>query len=773
MMDLALFNALRTGEKAVHLVTVELPAYTIRWVLEGGFVKWGSATYRKRDAIYGTLDEISEIADGVDDDTSPVELTISPPSLPNLADLAAIDAQGGKVQIHLAAISPATGLLIGEPYRLHVGFLDRPSYAVRAAVLTYEILTAEALALEPNEEQRQSDAFHQDIWPGERGYEYQTDGDKIVFWREDDPNNAIGFISPKKKKGGDPIEFTYDVDAGWPFPFGRTNIAGTINARFGFGPTNRYQVIFGTVAASGPIQGFVNFTANDEVTNFGSGDVATNGDHSGAMWLQRKLGVQSPPQSALTTPAGLGFTPSEWSSAHRMSGKACFALTMYENSKKTEFSGGVPTVEHVVDGLKGWDCSVPSSHIDDPATWIYLQTGPMSALNWAIGRWEGPVGDGRYGVPYLSKLVGGYGAPLEAIDVDAHQAAHSVAVTYGWLVSDVATSAEDKHDVRKRLLQAAGCEPARVCGMISVVCNAAPIASVMDVTNRDTAGDLTIALQASRLERRNVALPKFKSAANRWEMTQIGAVGNPSWITADRGRRATGPSYPTVPDKDQCAALAYLDLAHDRALQGEAPFRPHMMRIEPGKAFTWQEPEFLLVDVKVQVRKRTYDPMTALAKFTFRAERDADYAEAGLVTAVAPPPTEPVVPPVRYQSARTPIRRTTLDGTAAVLFPTQTTTGATSTSIDILEHKAWFSDAAPEDFAAGSVSGLTASTTYAVFGRNSSDYEVEPSPALVRMSNPDWVFIGWQATSDTGGSYPSSPTPPGGWGGNNQLEIQP
>ena len=45
--------------------------------------------------------------------------------------------------------------------------------------------------------------------------------------------------------------------------------------------------------------------------------------------------------------------------------------------------------------------------------------------------------------------------------------------------------------------------------------------------------------------------------------------------------------------------------------------------------------------------------------------------------------------------------------------------------------------------------------------------------ALVRMSNPDWVFIGWQATSDTGGSYPSSPTPPGGWGGNNQLEIQP
>jgi hypothetical protein len=647
-VDPLLYDALKDGSGAfTHLVTATLrTGGVVRWLLGGGFVIWDGETYEAKDETYGSLSSISELEDGVGDDGAPVEVVIQPPSLASLEDLSAADLQGSKVTIHLAAVDEATGLLIGEPYRLHVGYLDRPAYGVGRRRLVYEILTAEALALEPNEEQRQSDAFHQDIWPGERGYEYQTDGTKIVFWREDDPNNAIGFISPKKKKGGDPLEFTYDVDAGWPFPFGRTNVAGTINGRFGFGPTNRYNVIFATVAASGPIQGFDSFIANDEVTNFGAGDAATDGEHAGAMWLQRKVGAQ--PQTALSTPAGIGEAPSEWSSAHGMSGKACYALTMFENSKKNEFSGGVPTIQNVVEGLLGYDPTDPDSEADDPTTWTQINDGVTAALNWAMGRWEGPVGDGRHGVPGLTKLVGGYGAALDAIDVAGHAAAIEMATGYGWKVSDVPTSAEDKHAVRKRLLQAAGCEPARVCGMIGLVCNAAPVESLFDVSNADTAGDFSIALQASRLERRNVSLPKFKSEAHRWEMTALRPIGDPDWITTDGGRRATGPSYPTVPDKDQAAALAYLDLAHDRALQGEAPFRAHMMAVEPGQGFTWQEPEFLMVGVKVQVRKRSYDPMTGVVKIAFRAERDEDYVEALAQVGVTPPPSSGYSPPPAY-----------------------------------------------------------------------------------------------------------------------------
>ncbi len=641
-----MFAALKAGAPLTHLVTVELPGYTIRWLLGGGFVPHGGHVYQARDATYGTLSSIGEIADGVGDNASPVEIVINPPTLASLADMAAVDAQGGLVTVQMAAVDRNTGLVIGTPYTVHVGRLDRPSLTVKTRQLVYDIITTEAWGLEPNEDQRQSDAFHQDIWIGEKGYEFQTDGTKQVFWREDDPNNAIGFISARRKKGGDPLEFNYETDAGWPFPFGRTNVKGTINARFGFGPTNRYQTILATVAASGPINAFVSFTANDELTTFGADGIALDGDHDGAMWLQRKLGTQ--PQAALTVPASIGETPAPWTSAHAMSGKACFALTMFENSKKTEFSGGVPTIEHVVEGLKGWDSREVGCDLAVPSTWIYITDGPTAALNWAIGRWEGASGGGLYGVPYLTKLVGGIGSPLEGIDVAAHVAAANIADANGWTVSHCPTSADDKHQVRKELLQSAACEPALICGRISLVCNGAPLTSLMTVTNADTAGDVTIDLQPSRLDRRNVALPKFKSEEHRWEMTSLQAIGNPDWITEDGGRRATGPRYPTISDKDQCAQITYLDEAHARALTGEAPFKPYMMAVEPGQAFTWQEPEYLLVDVKVQVRTRSYDPMKGVAKFGFRRERDANYTEAMAQVGIAPTDAVPEAPPPTY-----------------------------------------------------------------------------------------------------------------------------
>ena len=415
-----------------------------------------------------------------------------------------------------------------------------------------------------------------------------------------------------------------------------------------------------TFAASGPIQGIVQVEINDEITTFGTDGIATDGEHEDNMWFVAKLGTQ--PQTALAVPASIGVTPSEWTSAHAMSGKGCFSLVVFENSKKNQFRGGVPTVRLVIDGLLGWDPLDVDSEVDDPATWTMMEDGPTWALNWAIGRWEGPVGDGRYGVPYLSKIVGGYGAALEAIDVDAHEAAAEIVRGYGWTISDVPTSAEDKHAVRERALQSAGCEPARICGMISVVCVAAPVASVMTVTNRDTAGDATVALQPSRLDRRNVGLPKFKSPDHRWEMTQLRKIGDPDWITDDKGRRATGNSYPAVPDKDQCAALDYLTLAHGRALQGEYPFLTHMMRVEPGQGFTWDEPQFLMVGLKVQVRRRAYDPMSGVAKIAFRAERDANYTEALAQVGITPSASGAYVPPPIYVEPPTDLIASVVDG---------------------------------------------------------------------------------------------------------------
>ena len=580
----------------------------------------------------------------------------------------------------------------------------------------------------------------------------------------------------------DPTEWTSSTDNPLPFAFGLIGVAGKINHRAAYGPDNRYQSIVSTLSRAGPIRSFVSYASEDIVTSFDpTTGKATSGEHSGAMWLQRKIGTQ--PQSALTSPAGLdgGATIPDWGSSYQMSGAACCMWTGYENSKFTEFEGGVEKPLHVIEGKFGWDPRLDSTwpggmgpcRLNDPLTWVWIDEGNIAGLNWAIGMWEG-AGGGGYGIPYQCSLVGGLGASLAGIDVEAIVYAANIADANGWKVAAWPDTSMDESVVLDQLFQAGGSWRSRVAGKISCVSRGAPQSSLMTVTAADTAGDIEVAFSPSRRDRKNSAVAYYLSEAHGWEQTPIDPVTNPAWVALDGGKRARRYDIPYCPDPDQAAQLTYLELADAREpISGTVPFKPHMRRIKPGDCFTFSEPGFQLDGLKVRALRRTFDPSTGVAKISWRQETDAKYTEAGLATGVTAPPVVPGTPPPRYQSARTPIRRTTLDGTAAVLYPTKTTTGATDTSIDIVEHKAWFSDAAPEDFAAGTVSGLTASTIYAVFGRNGGDYEVEASPALVHMGNPDWVFIGWQSTSDAGGSYPSTPTPPGGWGGNNQLEVQP
>lgn len=761
MMDPLLFEALKAGAKIVHLVTVELPDHVIRWS-DGGFVRWEGQTYRARDPRYGVLESIGEITDGVGDDASPVEIGVIPPTLASLEDLIAVDAQGGVVSIHLGAVDEATGLLIGAPYRLHRGRLDRPIVGIGAMTLTYEVLTAEALGLEANEDQRLSDAFHQSVWPGERGYEHQTSGTKKVWWRDDDPNNAIGYISPRRKKGGDPKEFNYETDAALPFPFGRVQVGAALNYRVGFGPTNRYNAIVGTVAASGPIKSWPTVLVDDVPTSFGANDVALDGEHDGALWVQRRLGTQ--PQAALTFPSGLnmgGQEPQGWGAAYRQSGRAVFMATMFENSKKSEYQGGVPHFKNTLEGLFGWDPRHGDSRLLEPATWRYIEYGPIADLNWCIGRWEGASGGGLYGVPYACSIVGGLGAAIEDIDVDAFVYAAEVAAANGWKVSYVATSAMDKQDVRKALLQSAGAVPSRKGGLISCISHGAPRPSRMDVTNADTAGGFDVEFWASRLDRRNTLIPRFTSEEHLWELTPIEPVTNPVWKSQDGGKRSDGRSYDAVPFENQCAQLAYLDLANDRELTSETPFKPHMLAVEPGDNFTWREPRFLLDGVKAQARVRKYDPSKRMVRMQWRQETDSKYAEAQVQTGVAPPPDGANTPPARPgDPAVRPLARTPA-------YPTS----ATADTITIVEMQAVMPWGETITIPAGSISGLDPLTNYGVFWKEGAGISAEAAPANGHMTAGSWIFIGWQATSDAGGDFPSNPTPPGGWGGSGESNV--
>ncbi len=463
---------------------------------------------------------------------------------------------------------------------------------------------------------------------------------------------ATTLLTPKQRAEGSTTAFRLDTDAGIPFAFGTVGVGGVLAYRKSFGATNRYQALVSTVSGAGPIKSFVSFAADDEVTTFGANDVATSGDHAGAMWCQRKVGAQ--PQGHLTSPTGLelSVTAPGWTSAHDMSGRACVMWTLFENSKMTEFKGGVPKPLHVIEGKYGYDPRLDSTYpggsgscrLLTPSTWVWITNPAIAALNWAIGMWEGS-GGGSYGVPYACSLVGGIGSSLDGIDVPAFVNAANIADANGWIIAAYPSTKDDKYAVLTNMLQAAGAEPSRKAGKISCVSFGEAQASVLNVVAADTSGPIEVSLGQSRLERINTVLPRYYSAAHRWEMTQAAPVSKAAWVTEDGGKRSRGLDYPYVPDADQAAQLAYYDIANAReAIFGTVTFKPHMRRIEPGDCFTFTEPGFLLSGIKVKCLRRSYDPMTGAVRVTFRQETDAKHAEAIAETGTAPAAAAPDTP---------------------------------------------------------------------------------------------------------------------------------
>lgn len=123
------------------------------------------------------------------------------------------------------------------------------------------------------------------------------------------------------------------------------------------------------------------------------------------------------------------------------------------------------------------------------------------------------------------------------------------------------------------------------------------------------------------------------------------------------------------------------------------------------------------------------------------------------------PIDRPTPVPSDQEAARKPIAR-------SVPYPTS----ATASTISIVAFDATLPDGTVVSIPAGSITGLTALTTYGVFWRATDGFSAEASPSTNHMTTGSWVFIGWQATSDGSGGYPTNPPPPGGWGGDNQFD---
>ena len=197
-MDLNLKAALAGPARTFTAVRIELPdpgeeAPYVARLLNGGQVVIGGEVFSGLDARLGTLDRIESISDGVDAEASTASLILLPADAPAIETLAHPQAQGSPVTIRQGAVDTATGLPLGTEL-LFQGEINYSTLVADAdgRAVRVELVTEEARALEPNDERRLSNAFHQSIWPGELGLAHVTGVAQPDYWRTRKPAVSYG-----------------------------------------------------------------------------------------------------------------------------------------------------------------------------------------------------------------------------------------------------------------------------------------------------------------------------------------------------------------------------------------------------------------------------------------------------------------------------------------------------------------------------------------------------------------------------------------------------
>lgn len=256
----------------------------------------------------------------------------------------------------------------------------------------------------------------------------------------------------------------------------------------------------------------------------------------------------------------------------------------------------------------------------------------------------------------------------------------------------------------------------------------------------------------------NALVVSFVDPAKDYTEVEAGTLFDQDDIDARNGvERSEALQLPWCPSGTQAMELARRKMTRLTAeRRGQVRASVYGLNGLGERFIRIQNPELKsMADVVVEVTNVELDMANAQVVF------DVILADTEIDAGAAPAPEVPVVtrPPVTsggQEAARKPIAR-------SVPYPTS----ATADTITIVTFAATMADGTVVTIPAGSITGLTQLQTYGVFWKAGVGFEAELQPATNHMTTGSWIFVGWQDTSDAMGDFPTRPTPPGGWGGDN------
>lgn len=423
-------------------------------------------------------------------------------------------------------------------------------------------------------------------------------------------------------------------DAPSPYLMGRTYSGGILRHDVGYGVTlkkvpNPYRAMVLLYSVAGPLQGL-----ESPYLDFAPVSINVGGEAVGYynQFLNFDYRVGNDPDSALI-PHHVG-TPG-WSSAHKLSSKACALWNLKFDKDGKRFASGVPSMGAVWNGVKVYDPRLDSTYpggsgaqrIANEATWTFSENPGLHALSYALGRYRN------------GKKVFGVGLPGEGIRIADFVTLANVCDANGWKVGGGIYEPGDRWANLKEILQAGGAEPLFTGGKLGCKINA-PRVSLDTVTAVDLADDdaETTPMQSWR-NRRNGIIPKYRSEAHKWEYVPSDLVSVPAYVTEDGEEKIEERQYNLVQQKNQAAQLAAYELVNGRELFPiTLVCKPRLRKFGPGDMLTLDLPnDHGLANVDAVIVDRSIDPATMKVTLTFMSETDGKHDFALGRTGTAPP----------------------------------------------------------------------------------------------------------------------------------------
>lgn len=170
----------------------QAPGGAVR-LAQGGVVKFdpgtGLSVFDSEHPVFGSIVAFDAFESAIDDQVEAGRLTFAPATEAALSDWWRVDLENTALRVWIGEIDPGDGVTLTAAELVADWIVDTAlrEQGEGSDLLSLESMTRQERMFLMRQGNVCSDTFHQTVFPGERGFENCTDGQRFFAWGTDSP----------------------------------------------------------------------------------------------------------------------------------------------------------------------------------------------------------------------------------------------------------------------------------------------------------------------------------------------------------------------------------------------------------------------------------------------------------------------------------------------------------------------------------------------------------------------------------------------------------